>query len=356
MRVVKRLLAALVVCGGAAPVEVPVEVPSEAYTHPQQLVAIAGGRRLNLFCLGAGSPTVLFEAGSGSSSSTWRHVQGTVATYTRACAYDRAAFGFSDPPGRVVDAANVVDDLHQLIVAAPLKTPLVLVGHSIGGLYATLFAAEHKDEVAGMVLVDPSFAHQFESFAAKDGKSDTSKLYGTFRAMADEMRVCQALVHAAPPGQPPGGKEADCLPSAVMPEHPDAVLLAALTQQWTRPALFDAKVSEAQSFIPTTEGEGHPPVDDDELDAASGNLGDMPLVVLTAGQTMGSFPGLSDAQRAQFAAAWTAGHDALAHRSSRGKNVPVADSGHYIQIDRPAVVLDAIRHVVDDVRAAAPAH
>jgi pimeloyl-ACP methyl ester carboxylesterase len=352
MGVVKRLLAALVVCGGAA----PMEVPSEAYTHPQHMVAIAGGRRLNLFCLGAGSPTVLFEAGAGSNGSTWRRVQGQVAAYTRACAYDRAAYGFSDPPGRVMDAANVVDDLQQMIVAAPVKTPVVLVGHSIGGLYATLFAAEHKNEVAGMVLVDPSFAHQFESFAAGDGQSDKSLLYATFRGMTDGMRACQALVHAAKPGQTPSAKAANCLPSASMPEQPDAVLLAALTQQWTQPAYYDAVVSEAQSFIPTTEGEGHPPADDDELDAASGNLGDIPLVVLTAGQTMGSFPGLSEAQRAQFATAWVAGHDALAHRSRRGKSVLVANSGHYIQIEQPAAVLDAIRHVVDDVRAAAPVH
>jgi pimeloyl-ACP methyl ester carboxylesterase len=356
MGVLRRLLAALVVCGGAAPVAAPPVVPSESYTHAQQLVAITGGRRLNLFCLGAGSPTVLFEAGSGNNSSTWRRVQAQVATYTRACAYDRAAFGFSDPPGRVVDAANVVDDLQQLIIAAPVKTPVVLVGHAIGGLYATLFAAEHKNEVAGMVLVDPSFAHQFESFAARDGQSDTSALYGKFRAIADGVRACQALVHAAAPGQAPNAREAACLPSASMPEQPDAVLLAALMQEWTRPAPYDAIVSEAESFIPTTEGEGHPPADDGELDAASGNLGDIPLVVLTAGHSMAGFPGLTDVQRAQFAAAWLAGHDALAHRSSRGRHVVVADSGHYIQIEQPAVVLDAIRHVVDEARAAAPVH
>ena len=117
-----------------------------------------------------------------------------------------------------------------------------------------------------------------------------------------------------------------------------------------RPSQNDAMVSEAESFYPTTEGGGHPAADDDELDSASGNLAGIPLVVLTAGRTMTSFPGLTDAQRVQFAAAWIAGHDALARRSTMGKNIMVPDSGHYIQIDQPSVVVSAIRGVVDAVR------
>ncbi len=102
--------------------------------------------------------------------------------------------------------------------------------------------------------------------------------------------------------------------------------------------------------MPTTEGGGHPAADDSELDSASGNLGGMPLVVLTAGHTIDSFAGLTDAQRAQFAAAWAAGHDALARRSTQGRNIAVPDSGHYVQFDKPAVVVGAIRGVVDAVR------
>jgi len=351
------LLAALAICaaGRAAaadkpPAAAPLDVPSESYTHAQQLVAIDGARRLNLFCLGTGSPAVLFEAGLGSTTTTWRHVQGQVATFTRACSYDRAGFGFSDPATRPGDATNVVDDLQRLITVAPIATPIVLVGHSVGGLFATLFAATHKDEVAGMVLIDPSFAHQWEDFTAHGSSADTGALYAKFREVTDGLRTCQALIHAAAPGAPPSASEADCLPSAAMPEHPDNILLATQTQQWMRPSQNDAMVSEAESFYPTTEGGGHPAADDDELDSASGNLAAMPLVVLTAGRTMASFPGLTGAERAQFAAAWNAGHDALAHRSTQGKNVAVPDSGHFIQIDQPTIVVGAIRDVVAQVR------
>jgi pimeloyl-ACP methyl ester carboxylesterase len=350
--------AAVMLAAAAPPAKGGADVASDLFTHPQQLVAVGDGRHLNLFCVGSGTPTVVFEAGLGASMSTWRHVQGRVASFTRACAYDRAGLGFSDAPGRTADATNIVDDLQSLIVAAPIATPIVLVGHSIGGLYATLFAAMHKDEVAGMVLVDPSFAHQWEDFTAKFTDAERGAQYGRFRAMTDAMRACRALIATADPAKPANAKEAarvaDCLPSASDPDHPDPILLAALTQQWRRASQNDAVVSEAENFMPTTEGGGHPAADDDELDSASGNLGSMPLVVMTAGHTMSSFPGLTDAQRAQFAAAWTEGHDALARRSTQGRNVEVASSGHNIQYDQPEAVVDAIRWAVNTARAVVP--
>jgi pimeloyl-ACP methyl ester carboxylesterase len=78
-------------------------------------VAVDGTRRLNLFCLGNGSPVVIFEAGLGGDSLDWRNVQGGVARFTRACSYDRASYGFSDAATRPSGAANAMDDLHRLV-------------------------------------------------------------------------------------------------------------------------------------------------------------------------------------------------------------------------------------------------
>jgi hypothetical protein len=72
-------------------------VPDSFYMHPGKLVAVDGSRRLNLSCMGHGSPTVLFDSGMADSSLVWRLVQGEVAAVTRACAYDRAGVGFNDP-------------------------------------------------------------------------------------------------------------------------------------------------------------------------------------------------------------------------------------------------------------------
>src|ERR1700756_4603567 len=130
------------------------DVPGAEYAQPHRLVDI-GGRKLNLFCSGTGSPTVVFEAPSGSAGWAWWEVQPRIATRTRACVYDRAGFGFSDPSPRAADALNAVDDLHALLQAAAIAPPYVLVGNSFGGGAAELFAWHFPAEVRGLVLVEP---------------------------------------------------------------------------------------------------------------------------------------------------------------------------------------------------------
>jgi pimeloyl-ACP methyl ester carboxylesterase len=112
-----------------------------------------GGRSLYLDCRGRGSPTVILEAGSGGDSATWAAVQDELAATTRTCAYDRGGRGRSDPTAArtLQDAAA---DLRALLRAAGESGPFIAVGHSLGGDYARVFAAENRDEVAGLVLVD----------------------------------------------------------------------------------------------------------------------------------------------------------------------------------------------------------
>ena len=94
-----------------------------AYAHAQQQVEVEPGRRLNLYCQGTGAPTVIFETGLADDLSAWALVQPAIAAHTRACSYDRAGIGYSDPGRRPADSANIVDDLRRLLVAASLKPP-----------------------------------------------------------------------------------------------------------------------------------------------------------------------------------------------------------------------------------------
>ncbi|HEX6868159.1 MAG TPA: alpha/beta hydrolase [Candidatus Limnocylindrales bacterium] len=112
-----------------------------------------GGRSLYLDCRGTGSPTVILEAGSGSDSATWAAVHDELATTTRTCAYDRAGRGRSDPRPRHT-LADAAADLRALLAAAGETGPYVVVGHSLGGAYARVFAAAERSDVAGIVLVD----------------------------------------------------------------------------------------------------------------------------------------------------------------------------------------------------------
>jgi pimeloyl-ACP methyl ester carboxylesterase len=113
------------------------------------------GRSLYLDCRGTGTPTVILEAGSGSDSSTWVAVHDELAKTTRTCGYDRAGRARSDPDPRPRHTlADAAADLRALVAAAGEQGPFVVVGHSLGGAYGRVFAATHRDEMAGLVLVD----------------------------------------------------------------------------------------------------------------------------------------------------------------------------------------------------------
>jgi pimeloyl-ACP methyl ester carboxylesterase len=130
------------------------------YADASHAVRLPDGRQLNLVCMGQGSPTVILTAGAGDWSLTWSKVQPAVARTTRVCAWDRAGFGFSDPPPRPQAVDETTGDLRAALKAGGVAGPYVLVGHSLGGYESLLFADREPEQVAGMVLVDPAFPDQ----------------------------------------------------------------------------------------------------------------------------------------------------------------------------------------------------
>ena len=117
-----------------------------------------GGHRLYLSCVGSGSPTVVLEPGAGGTSSQLGWITPAVARSTRVCVYDRAGRGWSEDADAPQDGAQIATDLHTLLHRGGIPGPYVLAGHSFGGLYVRIFAAHYPDEVAGLVLVDSTAA------------------------------------------------------------------------------------------------------------------------------------------------------------------------------------------------------
>jgi len=124
------------------------------FPPPGRLVQV-GRHRLHLFEMGQGVPPVILEAGISATCVNWRQVQTEVAKFTRVLAYDRAGLGWSDTARTPRTATQMVEELHDMLRAAAIPAPYILVGHSFGGLMVRLYACRYPDEVAGIVLVDP---------------------------------------------------------------------------------------------------------------------------------------------------------------------------------------------------------
>jgi pimeloyl-ACP methyl ester carboxylesterase len=311
----------------------PTEWPDLSKPH---FVDVAGGRRLNILCVGHGAPTVVFEQGANGSMADWRAVQPAVSAMTRACLYDRAGFGFSDPPGAPITGTLATDDLHALLRKAGIATPVVLVGHSMGGFYATLYTDRFRSDVAGLVLVDPAFAGQFnpptpEERALEEGNinhgyghlADCAKLAKTGKLSQQSPRDCFAL--------PPGRSATDAR----------YVLHLYLRSSW-----YESETSQSRAFFPATEADSEDMI---EARQAMRTWGDLPTIVLTAG-IVAREDGQSDAIHEEFVRRWKTAHDALAARSSGGESILVTGSHHFIQLDQPQVVIDAISRVIAEAR------
>ena len=140
-----------------------------------QVSVAVNGRELFLDCVGnASGPTVILLAGGGGTTATWDRVQPAVSRFARVCSYDRAGLGKSSPIHGPQSANQIVDDLAALLANAHVLPPYILVGHSIGGLYARKFDDRYDSEVAGMVLLDSSHEEQIWRFA-KDEPSALSE-------------------------------------------------------------------------------------------------------------------------------------------------------------------------------------
>jgi len=288
---------------------------------PGRLVDI-GGRRLHLDCRGTGAPTVVIEAGGSAFALDWALVQPQVAKGTRTCAYDRARHGWSDPSPSAEMPANVASDLQLLLERAGEKPPFVLVGHSMGGIYARIFERRHPADVVGLVLVDPS--HESSLFTLFEGKPVTIA-----SLTAEQLRTTMPSGDISVPSRAPqAGPPFDRLPPDLFRRRVELErLLIAGDSSKPVPA---AVVSEAM------EGQRAALAELDQAARLATPLGNRPLVVLTRGRQTNA--GLQSA------------HASLAASSTNSRHRIVEDAGHEIHLDRPDVVIQAIEDVVDAVR------
>jgi pimeloyl-ACP methyl ester carboxylesterase len=283
-----------------------------AESLPGQLIDV-GDRRLYLSCTGSGEPTVILEPGLGATSAAWRWIAPTVAAHTRVCVYDRAGRGRSEPSPEPQDGDQIATDLHSLLDRAGVTGPLVMVGHSLGGLYALDYTARYPQQVAGMVLLDTTPPTAFTELPDYPAIYDMlTTLTGLYPGLA-RLGITQLI---------------NGLGDAELP---------AQTRDQVRADLSTAGQARSErdevAMIPTMMAQARAVTD----------LGSMPLYVLTAPvdtQTM-----------------WLESQTELAKLSDNSVHLVVAGADHQSLLDNQAaaaVSSQAITQVVDAARTGTP--
>jgi pimeloyl-ACP methyl ester carboxylesterase len=299
------------------------------FARPHQMVDI-GGRRLNLYCAGSGPVTVVFDAPSGDGGWTWRGVQPKVATRTRACVYDRAARGFSDPSPLPPTFGNAVSDLHALLGKAGIAPPYVLVGNSFGGAAVQLYAYRYPQEVKALVLVEAGHEDEEKRInAASQGK--LKQFYDA------QNRFIEQCAQAARTGFELGSDLFAACTGGTGTAY-GRELAAARLAMVRQPAYWDDLAA----------GNKAGDASDAELRAARRSFGDLPLVVLARGVSPYAVPGkpqsaLNKATEAENLAI----QKEVAALSTRSSLHVVAGASHIIQADKPQAVVDAVNEALD---------
>ena len=278
-----------------------------------------GGRTLNLFCTGTGSPTVIIETGAGEPGISWSHIQPQIARFTRACWYDRAGTGWSEPGPYPRSSKGIASDLHTLLERAGIEPPYVLAGHSFGGLNAREFAGLYPNDVAGVVLIE----------SADIGEPQLGpKEYQGRRAPRMFWHPLDVLFRA--------GARFGVIRVFTL-DAPAPANSRVRTREQTVAALQSLPVAIAAE---SCEGIVSP-LSYAQADSVK-TLGNRPLIVLTRGA-----PLPDDPRMAAWEKTWRNELQAnLTKLSTRGRQIIVEGSGHDIPNEKPQAVVAAIREVV----------
>ena len=128
---------------------------------PGEMYSVNDGK-IHMYCTGPHNenPTIIVISGGSTPSLEYFYLQEKLSQTARTCSYDTAGIGWSPPNDISYTAKNMSDELRQLLQAAGINGPIILAGHSVGGITGLVYSAEHKEQVAGIALVVPSHYDQ----------------------------------------------------------------------------------------------------------------------------------------------------------------------------------------------------
>jgi pimeloyl-ACP methyl ester carboxylesterase len=301
------------------------------YPAPGQVLKV-NGRSMHIHREGAGIPVVVLEAGIAASSVSWAPVQRAVARSTRVISYDRAGLGWSEPAAHPLSMASLIEDLRAVLKASGEPPPYIFVGHSFGGLLVRLYAAAYPSDAAGLVLVDPALVSEWASptavrrsmlergvrFSRRGGLLARIGIVrlGLTLAAKGAHRAAKFITRAS--SSPGGQKTVERLVGEIRKMPPE--LWPVVRAHWSMAKSFDS-MARHLALLP-------------EVCRAASQCAaplDIPLIVISGGH-------LTPEQRAE--------QEALAASSSRGRHILAQDSGHWVHLDQPELVAEAVSDVI----------
>jgi len=303
------------------------------YARPGRLVD-AGGFRLNLYCMGKGSPTVVFDSGWGDWAPAWSKVQPRIAKWTRACSFDRAGTGFSDPGPMPRTSVRIAGELRTALHHAGITGPYILVGAAFGGDNVRTFANLYMREVAGLVMVDADA----DDVGPKAMQEDAHRGHAS---IPSDLRACRDAIAEHKPQQ-------TCAQQFFFRGLPEAEWSLELNSKvleiaQTKLAMYDAFASEMEQT----------PADEAWLQQHRRSFGSRPIRVLTSGNHgvghLESKPA-DTPKHLEYEQQNTLAQARWLELSSNAKQIFARDSSEYIQFDKPEIVINAIREVYDLAR------
>ncbi len=316
------------VCAGMAYQSFGAARDAKMFPPPGQMVDV-GGHRLHLWKRGEGSPVVLFDAGSGGTVFDWGLVAGEVSETTTTVVYDRAGMGWSDPGPEPRNTEHMIAELWTALEIAGIEGPYILVGHSFGGINMRAFYHAHPEQVVGMVLVDSAHEEQLERFSSEIremGKANqrVMRLYGV-AARLGIVRGTALFMGTA------------LLPPThhALPEQDQKALLNLVL----KPQSFETirKETHAAEKRMANLQEGH------------GSLGSLPLTVISAGKGFSAEQFPPGFPLDEMRKTWNEMQAELAALSTQATHRIAEESSHYIQLEQPDLVIEAIREMVFQV-------
>jgi pimeloyl-ACP methyl ester carboxylesterase len=283
---------------------------------------LVDGHAMRIDCRGSGSPVIVLDAGLGDDGLIWGRVQPALANTTRVCSYDRAGFGWSDalPPPR--DADHIATELHGLLAEAHVTGPVVLMGHSIAGIYLRDYASRYPENVVGLIFVDGSTPLQNHNpaFKAHPNPEPPAWLKVLLKKAAFAAGIPRLL-----------GECSRRLPGF----DPHAAKLQAEDQCHDRSA---AVAAELESFDRSGEETVH-----------TGPYGALPILIFSQDPARTAAQG----EPTDVVMAWNQMQEDLKQLSNHSRRIIAKGSTHYIQGDRPDLIEREVSKFIEQIRGTA---